>query len=73
MLSLLNGLLVLNVLHINQKSSTRAFDQYTVVNMTHGVIFIRQSDDRQIDVAPFGFSCLMHKIDTDLRVDDRSN
>jgi hypothetical protein len=24
-------------------------------------------------VAPFGFSCLMHKIDTDLRVDDRSN
>jgi hypothetical protein len=27
--------------------------------MTHGVIFVRQTDDRQIDVAPFVFSCIM--------------
>jgi hypothetical protein len=57
-LSLLNGLSGLNDLHINQKSLTRAFDRYTVVNMTHGVIFIRQTDNRQIVVAPFVFSCL---------------
>jgi hypothetical protein len=56
-LSLPNGSLGLNVLHINRKSLTRAFDRYTVVNMTHGVIFVRQTDDRQIDVAPFVFSC----------------
>jgi hypothetical protein len=55
-LSLPNGSSGLNVLHINRKSLTRAFDRYTVVNMTHGVIFIRQTDDRQIDVAPFVFN-----------------
>jgi Na+-transporting NADH:ubiquinone oxidoreductase subunit NqrA len=44
-------------LHINRKSSTRAFDQYTVVNMTHRVIFVHQMDNRQIVVAPFVFSC----------------
>ena len=27
--------------------------------MTNRVIFVRQTDDRQIDVAPFVFSCLI--------------
>ena len=58
-LSLPSGSSGLNVLHINRKSSTRAFDRYTVVNMTNGVIFVRQTDNRQIVVAPFVFSCLI--------------
>jgi hypothetical protein len=60
-LSFPNGSSGLNVLHINRKSSTRAFDRYTVVNMTNGVIFVRQTDDRQIVEAPFLYLAVFNK------------